>query len=263
VVHCFVEEAYMVRLAQGIMAFGIVVGISTSAFAQAPGGGQPPPPMTNLQIFPKDTPRPQVVQAMQGFTQALGVRCDYCHAEQQQGRPQDFASDDKRTKKVAREMMRLTEDVNARVPAAVAKTAADATRVQCVTCHRGVAIPKQLTDILAETAAANGLPAALARYRELRQQYYGSQSYDFSENAALTLAQRANQAGRADEAIAWAQLDLEFYPRSARGYVSLGTAYNAKKDTPSAIASLEKALEIDPQNAQAQRMLEQLRKQDR
>lgn len=250
----------MRRLTCVLIFLGVTLALGGRAWPQAPGGGQPPAPLTNLQIFPKDTPRPQVIQAMQSFTQALGVRCDYCHAEQQAGRPQDFASDEKRTKKVAREMMRLTEDVNARVPAAVAKTAADATRVQCVTCHRGVAIPKQLTDILAETAAASGLPAALARYRELRQQYYGGQSYDFSENSALALAQRATQAGRPDEAIAWAQLDLEFYPRSARAYVSLGTAYNAKKDTANAMASLQKALELDPQNQQAQRMLEQLRK---
>ena len=43
------------------------------------GGGAPQPPMTNLQVFPADTPRPQVVQTMQAFTQALGVTCAHCH----------------------------------------------------------------------------------------------------------------------------------------------------------------------------------------
>ena len=215
--------------------------------------------MTNLQLIPKDTPRPQVIQAMQAFTQGLGVRCEFCHADQGTG-PQDFASDDKRTKKVARDMMRLTDDINAKLPTAVGKMATDATRVQCATCHRGVAIPKQLTDILTQTSTTSGTSAAVDQFRELRKQYYGGQSYDFSEVSLITLAQRANAAGKPDDALTWLQLNLEFYPRSVRAYQLLGAVYAGKKDTENAIKSLEKALEIDPQNAQAKRQLEQLKK---
>ena len=34
----------------------------------------------NLQFFPKDIPRPQLVQRMREFSFALDVRCQHCHA---------------------------------------------------------------------------------------------------------------------------------------------------------------------------------------
>lgn len=242
----------------GVVIIGFIGFAGTVASAQPPAGRQAPPPMSNLQVIPKDTPRQQVIQTMQSFTQGLGVRCEFCHVDEPGH--QDFASDDKRVKKVAREMMRLTADLNTKIPTAVAKSATDATRVQCATCHRGVAIPKQLTEILTDTMTAGGLPAATAQFRELRKQYFGGQSYDFSEISVTTLAQRANQAGKADDALAWLQLNLEFYPQSVRSYLLMSTVYAAKKDMPNAIKSAEKALEIDPQNAQAKRQLDQLKK---
>ena len=249
----------MTRTAHGIRAIGILVGTSAIALAQPPaGGGQAPPLMTNLQVIAKDTPRPQVIQTMQGFAQGLGVRCEYCHVDEA-GR-QDFASDDKRAKVVARAMMRLTDDINAKLPIAVSKSGTEATRVQCATCHRGVPIPRQLTDILTQSMTASGMNAAVDQYRDLRKQYYGGQSYDFSEVSATTLAQRATAAGKPDDALTWLQLNLEFYPRSARTYQLLGAVYASKKDTDNAIKSLEKCLEIDPQSAAAKRLLDQLKK---
>jgi Tfp pilus assembly protein PilF len=61
---------------------------------------------------------------------------------------------------------------------------------------------------------------------------------------------------RTDEAIQFLQL----FPQSTRSYVALAQAQQAKQDPAAAIASLEKALEIEPNNAQAQRMLGQLRR---
>ncbi|MEO8677657.1 MAG: c-type cytochrome [Vicinamibacterales bacterium] len=247
------------RISPAVIVFGFVVASSAVAGAQPPAGGaQAPPPMKNLQVIPADTPRQQVIQTMQTFTQGLGVRCEFCHVDEPGH--QDFAADDKRVKKVAREMMRLTADLNAKIPAAVSKPAADATRVQCATCHRGVAIPRQLTEILSDTMTASGMPAATTQFRDLRKQYFGGQSYDFSEASLTTLAQRANQAGKPDDALAWLQLNLEFYPQSVRSYLLMSNVYAAKKDMPNAIKSAEKALEIDPQNAQAKQQLERLKK---
>jgi Photosynthetic reaction centre cytochrome C subunit len=100
--------------------------------------------------------------------------------------PFNFASDDKPQKKAAREMMLMVRDINPKVAAAVGKSAEAATRVGCVTCHRGVAIPKQLADILDQTAMEKGTQAAVAQYKDLRKQYFGAQAYDFSEGS-LTL----------------------------------------------------------------------------
>lgn len=256
------------RFDAGVTLFCATVFMSAIAAAQTPpapqggrgeGRGTPPPPMTNLQIFPKDAPRPEVVTAMQGFALALGVRCEHCHVDEGPGK-QDFASDDKKTKTTARQMMVMTREINEKVPAAIGKSASEATRVQCVTCHRGVTIPKQLGDILIDADQTSGSEGAIAKYRELRKQYYGGMAYDFSENGLVIVGQRLIQANKPDDALALLQLNTEFYPQSARTYISMFQAYQRKNDTASAIKSLEKAVELDPQNAQAKRLLEQLKK---
>ena len=252
----------VVRLAPALALVGIAASIASAQTPPPAGqqgrGGQPPPPMTNLQIFPKDTPRPQVVQAMQQFAQALGVQCGYCHVGQAPNF--EFASDDKTSKKTARQMMLLAREINTKLPAAVGKDASDTTRVGCITCHRGVAVPRQLGEVLGRTLHEKGMPAAIEQYRELRKQYYGSMAYDFSENGLLTIAQGAIASNEPDHAMAAAQLNLEFYPNSSRTYLMLAQAYQRKDDKENAIKNLQKAVELDPQNQQAARMLEQLKK---
>jgi hypothetical protein len=238
------------------LAVVIALTASSLALAQPPA----PPPMTNLQIFPKDTPRQQVVATMQAFTQALGVQCNYCHVMEGRGGRTDMASDEKATKKAARGMMLLAREVNTKLPEAVGKSADATTRVGCVTCHRGVPIPKQIADIVTDAAANGGAPAGLAKFKEMRTQFYGGQSYDFSEGSLIVIAQRANAAGKSDDALAYLNANLEYFPRSARTYATIGQIKNGKGDKPGAIAALEKSVELDPNNAQAKAQLEALKK---
>ena len=245
------------------LAVGIVVLAGAVGAAQAPaGGGQPPPPppMTNLQVYPKDTPRPEVIATMQAFTQSLGVACNYCHVQEGRGGRNDFASDEKAPKKAARGMMILARDVNAKLPEAVGKAADATTRVGCATCHRGVPIPKQIADVVADASAAGGSAAGLAKFKELREKFYRGQSYDFSEGGLLAVAQRAQAANKTDDAIAYLQANLEYYPKSARTYVAMAQLKNGKGDKAGAIAALEKAVELDPANAQAKAQLDTLKK---
>jgi tetratricopeptide (TPR) repeat protein len=254
------------------LAFGFVFAAASRAFAQPPAasggaqgrgsaGGQTPPPMTNLQIFPKDASRQQVLAAMQGFTQALGVQCNYCHVAEGRGGRNDFASDEKTPKKTARAMIVLAREINDKLPVAVGKTAESTTRVGCATCHRGVAIPKQLAEVVTEAAASGGVQAGIAKYKELREKYYGGQSYDFSETGLIIVAQRAQATNKADDALAYLQANLEYYPKSARTYVAMSQLKNSKGDKEAAIKDLEKAVELDPNNAQAKAQLAQLRGQ--
>ena len=53
-----------------------------------------------------------------------------------------MATDEKPTKKTARVMMQMVTHVNEMVATVVTKPASEVTKVQCVTCHRGEAIPK-------------------------------------------------------------------------------------------------------------------------
>jgi tetratricopeptide (TPR) repeat protein len=219
-------------------------------------GGQNQEPPKNLQVLPKDMTRQQVVALMQGWTQALGVRCEYCHVDEGRGGRQDYAADEKAPKATARVMIKLATDINAKLKTELTKS--NGVQVQCVTCHRGVSIPKQLADIMADTAAEKGMAAAADQYRDLRKRYYGASAYDFSENALITLALRSRQA-KPDEALQWLQLNAEFNPKSTRTYLMMAQIQNQKGDKDAAIKSVEKAIEIDPENNQAKQMLQQLK----
>jgi tetratricopeptide (TPR) repeat protein len=154
-------------------------------------------------------------------------------------------------------MMAMTRQINASVQAATAK-GPEVTTVQCITCHRGVAIPRQLPEVLTTTMREKGVTAAVAQYRDLRKQYYGRQTYDFGEDTLLALAQ-ALTASKPDDAIALLQLNVEFNPQSARSYAALGYAYTRKFDDATAMTYLEKALEIEPENGIIRGQLEQLK----
>jgi len=60
---------------------------------------------------------------MRSFTVALGVQCDFCHA-------QDRASDEKSQKVTARMMLNMTKEINSKFPDGK-------NHVACFTCHRG------------------------------------------------------------------------------------------------------------------------------
>jgi len=251
----------------GWFAFGVAavfVAASVANAQQPPAGGQRaggPPPMSNLQIIPKDTPREQVIAQMQSITFALGVQCNYCHVQEGRGGRNDFASDEKPPKKAARGMMLLAREINSKMPEAVGKAADSTTRVGCATCHHGVPIPKQITDIVTEAAASGGASAGLAKYKELRDKFYGSGAYDFSDSSLLLVAQRANTANKPDDALAYLQANVEYNPKSSRSYGVMSLIHNAKGDKASAIKDLEKAIELDPNNAQAKAQLQQLKGQ--
>jgi tetratricopeptide (TPR) repeat protein len=266
----------------GLVALSVCgAAMAQPAAAQAGRGAAAP---RNLQVLPKDTPPQDVVALMQQFTRALGVQCTYCHIEvtappltaeeaaaaaaaappvagrgRGRGRgagPQmDFASDDKRQKQTARLMIALVNDINARLSAAVHKPSADIVRVQCATCHRGVTNPAQLSDLLRQTMLGKGESAAVAQYRELRQAYLNTGAYDFREAVLLELARESLAARKPDDALAWLQLNLEFYPQSVPSWMALAQAHVAKRDQEAAKSDLQKALSLDPRNAEAQRLL--------
>lgn len=107
----------------------------------AQGRGGPPPAPQNLQVLPKDIQRQDLLALMRSVNQALGVQCNFCHVAEGQGGRNDYATDEKAPKKTARAMIQLSMHANEMIPTAVGKTAADTTRVQCWTCHRGERTP--------------------------------------------------------------------------------------------------------------------------
>ena len=203
-------------------------------------------------------PRPGVdlIPRMQTMARALGVTCEYCHtARRGSGLPEP-------KKDIARQMMALTDEINARVTTATGHPAGEGAKVVCVTCHRGVAIPAQLSDILDKTILDQDVDAAIGQYRELRKRYYGRQAYDFGEDTLLSVAQKAGQLDPED-AIDLLKLNLEFNPGSVRSYSAIAAAYQRVYDDVAAIAALEKALQIEPNNGVVQGQMLQLKNYQR
>ena len=266
------------------LAFAVAVSASAQNEAPPAGRGRGAPPR-NLQVLPKDTAPQEVGAIMQQFTRALGVQCTYCHVQNTpppltaeeaaaqaaanppaagrgrgrgQGPQMDFAADTKRQKQTARLMLTLVNDLNARI-AAIPGRRADVSRVQCATCHRGVPNPQMLGELLNQTMTGKGEAAAVALYRELRQKYLGTEAYDFREAVLLDLGRQSLAASKPDDALAWLQLNTEFYPKSTDSYLVLAQVHERKRDQAAAIKDIEKVLALDPDNAVAKRQLGRLR----
>jgi hypothetical protein len=101
------------------------------------------PKPTNLQVLPKDISTQDLMTIMRGYTKALGVECGFCHAQNPQTHRPDFASDAKPDKGIARTMITMTQEINAKYLSTVQDpdaTPAEKT-VTCGTCHRGKSMP--------------------------------------------------------------------------------------------------------------------------
>jgi len=199
------------------------------------------------------TPKPPLPD-MATVAAALGVTCDYCHAGR--GTEPKVTANGKPRLEVGREMIAMTASLNATVQAATGKTAREAATVTCATCHRGVAIPRPLADILILTGVREGADAAVKQYRDLRSQYFGRGSYDFGEDTLLNVARRLANA-RPEVAIPLAELNLEFFPKSVNSLVTKAIAQSGHDDAD-AVATLKRALELDPDNGEIKGRLYQI-----
>lgn len=93
-----------------------LVSISGGLAAQAPGRW-PPDSLVNTKVIPRTTPVIQVIGTMRNIAGGLGVRCQYCHVGEEGMTLEqfDFASDEKRTKLIARQMMHMVQEINRRM----------------------------------------------------------------------------------------------------------------------------------------------------
>jgi tetratricopeptide (TPR) repeat protein len=248
----------MSTTARAVLVMAALLVVTAVLLWDSPAPAQIPDKFTNLEVLPKDIGKRELVGAMRGISMGLGVRCDFCHVES--GDHMDFASDEKEHKRTARAMMRMVDEINGTL---IPKAGMDSpARVQCVTCHHGVTEPQTLDHLLLDVMEKDGFAGAEAKYRELRDEYYGSASYDFTPTTLNALAEAvAQDKGDADGAISVVKLNLEFYPEDARTHLLLGQLYAQKGDTDAAITSIERSLELDPGNEWAQRTLEQVKGQ--
>ena len=233
----------------------LLIAAATLFGTRLPGqssGKWPPDSLVNVTVLPRTIPVMNLVGVMRDFTSALGVRCQFCHVGQE-GQPLeqfDFASDQKRTKLTARQMMAMVQEINRRIDTLPQHNAATGLQVTCLTCHRGVSRPAPLATILVEGASA-GTDSALKAYRALRDRYYGRDAYDFSEPSLNIAAFRLGRANKFDEAFALLKLNEELFPRSSGMYVFRGNIELMRADTNAAAAAFREAIRRDTTNAEA------------
>jgi hypothetical protein len=243
-----------------VIAFASVA-VPAGLPAQA-AGRFPPDSLINVQVFPRTTPVAEVTAVMRSFAMGLGVRCQFCHVGEE-GMPLerfDFASDEKRTKLVARQMMRMVQEINRRLDTIPGRTAAGLA-VSCATCHRGVTKPLPLATLIADVAVTAGSDSAGRAYRALRQRYYGRDAYDFGEGSLNMAALRLGRAGKYDDAFALLRLNDEVFPNSSGTSVVRGNISLMKGDTTAAEAAFREALRRDPSSGEARGRLRAIGRQ--
>ncbi|MFN8654232.1 MAG: c-type cytochrome [Gemmatimonadales bacterium] len=226
--------------------------------AQAPGKW-PPDSLINVKVFPKSTPVMQVVGQMRNFAVGLGVRCHFCHAGEE-GTPldkTDFASDDRRTKRVARQMMRMVQEINARLDTIPERPAAKV-EVTCRTCHHGLSRPVTLATVLGDAASAAGADSALRAYAALRERYYGRDTYDFGELSLNQAAFRLGREGKYADALKILDFNEKFFPGSSGLAVFRGNITLMKGDTAGAVTAFREAVRRDSTNGEARGRLRDL-----
>lgn len=203
----------------------------------------------NLKVLPKDISSDDLSATMRGFAMGLGVRCETCHV----GEPNtplhtfDFASDEKAMKQKARLMIKMVDEINGElVPRLDDVEKAMRVSVRCMTCHRGRPQPQMIEDVMDHQLAENGVEAAVSEYEKLREKYYGSHSYDFSEYVLPMYTQGLVATDQSDAAIAIAEVNAKYFPESYYTAFVLGNLYAAAGHTELAIENYSRSIELNP-----------------
>jgi hypothetical protein len=239
----------------------LVLILSAAPPAAAQMGPMEPP--KNLQVLPKDMPRPEVLKVMRSFTTALGVHCEFCHVDAPGPRgpgspPPDFASDDKENKKKARLMMKMVAAINGDYLAKL-EEGEDPPKVMCETCHHGQKEPPEpLAVKLASTAGTRGVDAAFDQYADLKTKYADAGVYDFREQTLLRMARALGDNQKPADSLAALKKTKALFPQSADVAAALGGALVQSGDVADGKTELERALSIDPNNGAAKFGLDRL-----
>ena len=229
--------------------------------AAAPAAAQIPTTFTNLQVLPKDIPRPELIMTMRNIAGSLGVRCAHCHVGPDDLTGMNFATDEKRSKVAARAMLQMVRNINTEFVGRLPAGESTPQQVTCITCHRrSIKPPRPLPELLLNTMNASGVPAAVAQYRKLRAEAMDAGLYDFREPTLAIVATTLREQKKLDEAMEFLKLNAEVFPNSVNTQLLLGDLAVQKADPGAAAGFYKRALELDPNNAAARKALESLKR---
>ncbi len=177
-------------------------------------------PYQNLQVLPSEISRSQLNEIMLGNLRGLGLRrlagegCLFCHVGDLE-RPRtewDYASDAKPMKEKARVMLAMVAAINDEYLDQLENRVDEEFTVTCATCHAGRTDPRPLPNVLWAAYEAGGIDSATARYRGLRERYFGRDAYDFRVSVLPEIAMGMANNGSIDDAIALTALNVDANP---------------------------------------------------
>ncbi len=134
---------------------------SMTIIQQVPPGPQQPQAevkYTNLKVLPKSIKKANLDRIMREWGAALGVRCNFCHANNPATNRIDHALDTKPEKLMARKMYQMAGSINKKYFAAKKDSLGmmKETGITCNSCHRGVSHPKVVYANVPRPAGAPG-----------------------------------------------------------------------------------------------------------
>ncbi len=143
---------------------GVVFMASMTTVQQVPqqqGPAQQPQAevkYTNLKVLPKSIKKAALDRTMREWGAALGVRCNFCHANNPTTNRTDYALDTKPEKLMARKMYKMAATINKKYFAASKDSLGmmKETGVTCNSCHKGTAHPKVVYANVPRPAGAPG-----------------------------------------------------------------------------------------------------------
>lgn len=213
----------------------------------------------NLKVLPENISTDELRQTMRGFAMGTGNRCSACHVGEVEAdlSTYDFSLDEKENKAKAREMIKLVAEINASLAKAFPESS-DLVQVTCATCHRGQSKPQMIEDVLAATLSDEGLEQTVAKYRELRERYYGGYTFDFSERMLMRFAEDLGAEENLPGALRIVNLNLEYFPESSRSYVLRAQVLTEQGDIDGARRDYGVALEMEPDSWWIREQLDKL-----
>jgi hypothetical protein len=119
-----------------------VVFVSTTSMKQSQADDEKK--FKNLKVLPKNISDKQLDAVMDNWSHSLGVRCNFCHARNEETKKMDWALDTKPEKEMARQMYRMTSDINKKYFKAGKDSLGMVMQlgVNCNMCHQGKAHPE-------------------------------------------------------------------------------------------------------------------------
>lgn len=235
------------RLTGRVLAAALISICSAPAVAQ---NANPFADPQNLKVLQEDISPEGLRALMRDFSFSTGIRCSGCHVPTE-GAPLnewDFAADDKEQKRIAREMIRMVMDINKTVASIDDVDPNEMVRVRCMTCHRGIERPLLIQDELDAFKAAGDAAGAATRYRELREIYYGTHSYDFSPFTLAEYAETATREGENAFGYGLHALNREINPEDAYVYIAWGNSLSAEGRLDEALDAYRRGAALEPEN---------------